>query len=51
MSLDQLKAALARKRQGQTQQLNKQNNDTTAAGPRSQVATKKPAKKSAGRGR
>jgi hypothetical protein len=51
MSLDQLKAALARKRQGQAQQTNKQNKDAADVGPRSQVATKKPAKKSAGRGR
>ena len=51
MSVDQLKAALAKKRQTQTHQSAKSKKGDSGTGPRSQVATKKPAKKSAGRGR
>lgn len=51
MSLEQLKAALARKQQKQNPQGSKADVTGSVSAPRSQVSAKKPTKKSAGRGR
>lgn len=51
MSVEQLKAALAKKQQKQNSKGSKSDVTDTGSAPRSQVSSKKPGKKSAGRGR
>ena len=51
MSLEQLKAALAKKQQSKSSNNNKNASSTNDKTPQSQITSKKPSKKSAGRGR
>lgn len=51
MSIEQLKAALARKKAGRSTDAGKDTSDKAVRSPGSQVTNKQPAKRSAGRGR